>query len=296
VGAFLVGPAILSFFAVPEWYLAVAINAGLPLILLSAGVMLPLSLWARHRVLSGFWAGALILWAALELPGNRATVAPPGTPLRVASANLMFNAASTHPLIDELLAADADVLILQEVSPIWQSALEERLGEAYPYGRLWAESSPFGIGLLSRLPMEVEAWVGGGGMRHAKGVLQLDGRSLTVFSLHPIAPNRPENATVWQQEFASFETIGPGLQIVGGDLNATPSNHAFRRLLSALQARDAFAECGQARARTFPAGLPLARIDHLMLGEGVHCSAIRVGEQSASDHRAVYADLVVVGE
>ncbi|AWN36743.1 endonuclease/exonuclease/phosphatase family protein [Methylobacterium radiodurans] len=83
-----------------------------------------------------------------------------------------------------------------------------------------------------------------------------------------------------------------------GDLNATPWSRAYRRLAGRLT--DARRLSGERRARsgaTFPARLPLLRIDHVFVGPGI--AVERMGPAGgalarlASDHRPLLAEIVL---
>lgn len=85
--------------------------------------------------------------------------------------------------------------------------------------------------------------------------------------------------------------------VVAGDLNADRDHAAFRRLLDA-GLRDAHDERGQGLARTWPAGLPVLHLDHVLVRDAgeVHLVPLEVREVDVpgSDHRAVVADLAVL--
>ncbi|MCC7273793.1 MAG: endonuclease/exonuclease/phosphatase family protein, partial [Alphaproteobacteria bacterium] len=82
-----------------------------------------------------------------------------------------------------------------------------------------------------------------------------------------------------------------------GDLNAVPRSRAYRRLARHLA--DAQLAPASARARaTFPARLPVLRIDHVMVGPGVTVRRAEVVStplaRVASDHRPVVVDIDIV--
>ena len=124
----------------------------------------------------------------------------------------------------------------------------------------------------------------------ARATLRVCGRDLTVMSFHTIAPVSMDASRQWAADLAWLGR--QAVDLVGGDLNVTRTNARFGPTLGALGARDAWADCGARRTRTFPSFLPLAQLDHILLGEGLHCRAITTGRHVGSDHLPVRAEIV----
>jgi endonuclease/exonuclease/phosphatase family metal-dependent hydrolase len=83
--------------------------------------------------------------------------------------------------------------------------------------------------------------------------------------------------------------------VFAGDLNAIPRSASYRLLARRL--RDAQVEAGGKLRATFPSRLPLLRIDHILLGDGlgvhrtfVHDSPLA---RRASDHLPLCADIEI---
>lgn len=83
--------------------------------------------------------------------------------------------------------------------------------------------------------------------------------------------------------------------VLAGDLNAVSRSPSYRMLVRRL--RDAQADAGGRRAATFPSRLPLLRIDHIFLGEGICATRTFVHDtplaRRASDHLPLCADLEI---
>ena len=83
--------------------------------------------------------------------------------------------------------------------------------------------------------------------------------------------------------------------ILAGDLNAVSRSPSYRMLLRRL--RDAQIDAGGRPAATFPSRLPLLRIDHIFLGEGICATRTFVHDtplaRRASDHLPLCADLEI---
>lgn len=83
--------------------------------------------------------------------------------------------------------------------------------------------------------------------------------------------------------------------VLCGDFNAVPASAAYRMAVRSL--RDAQAEAGGARA-TFPARLPLLRLDHIFVSQGVRVRSTEVVRnrltRSASDHLPLVAEIELI--
>ena len=93
------------------------------------------------------------------------------------------------------------------------------------------------------------------------------------------------------QVAAIIAAIGPGPSVLAGDLNAGPAD----AVIAALRAggfRDVFDASGTPPSSTWPAGAPERRIDWLWV-RGLEVRMAGVSDATASDHRPVYAEIVI---
>jgi endonuclease/exonuclease/phosphatase family metal-dependent hydrolase len=85
--------------------------------------------------------------------------------------------------------------------------------------------------------------------------------------------------------------------VAGGDLNERPDGRAVRALSERF--RDAWLLGGDADGDTFPADEPTARIDYLLVSEGIVVERVLVppgpDAREASDHRPLVAELTLAG-
>jgi endonuclease/exonuclease/phosphatase family metal-dependent hydrolase len=133
-----------------------------------------------------------------------------------------------------------------------------------------------------------------------------------LFSLHLASPRpgisamihenhrRPANietniARRWEQsEKVAREAAGVwGPLLLVGDFNTPPQSSIFRRVWGGYS--DAFSSAGWGWGYTFFDAKTLARIDHVLLGEGWYCRRCWVGPDIGSPHRPVLADLIWPG-
>ena len=100
------------------------------------------------------------------------------------------------------------------------------------------------------------------------------------------------------QEARELVRIGDALQvggstvILGGDLNSEPES-AVIAIFAASGWKDGW-QCGSGNGFTYPAKLPVKRIDYLLLPPELRCRTARVVESQASDHLPVLYEIETV--
>jgi endonuclease/exonuclease/phosphatase (EEP) superfamily protein YafD len=256
------------------------------------------------------------LFIAKELADNS------GPRLTVMSFNVLGRSGSHEPILDSILAEDADVLLLQEVTSSTASILSGRLAEAYPYQILQAGAQASGMGVLSRYPIESLDISIAGNWNGRPQVIGLDwmGQEITLVNFHTVS-----TGTVWPRwvrrtferreedlkslaDFAEQQSeVGP--VIVAGDANATHLNEAYKFLADVLQ--DTWMETGSGIGHTFPGPVTdessfarislfripywLVRIDYIFASAHWQSEASWLAEfNGGSDHRGILTDLVLV--
>lgn len=138
--------------------------------------------------------------------------------------------------------------------------------------------------------------------------LELDGRLLRLVGMHLVNPIEfPQWRSVrrrTRQIEALFNWTGSGDDdvplIVAGDMNASPSWPAYRKM--AERWSDLVVEVARAEGRSpeptwgWRPGWPrMLRIDHVF-GIGVRGTGARVEPMAGSDHHAVIVDIEILGE
>ena len=193
---------------------------------------------------------------------------------------------------EAVLALEPDVLCIAELTPALDAALQRAGAPAHRCAHVSKE--PAGTGLLSRWPLEDGRILDAG---HAMATARIPELGVTVAAVHTMAPSRRWRARVW---WRSFDTIGvlaeqtTGPLVVAGDFNATAGHGPLRELLAGGVLRDAHANAGRHLARTWPARVPVALLDRVLVSDAVAVRSISEHKLPGTDHRAVVADLEVV--
>jgi endonuclease/exonuclease/phosphatase (EEP) superfamily protein YafD len=273
------------------------------------------------------------LYGALFIPRLPLVPAapPPDAPvLRVMTHNVLAASRPADDLVQTVMDANPDVLLVQELTPSLARALDGALAAGYPYRRLhpggWT-----GMGLWSRYPLvSEEVWDGsilGAHWQHA--VLDVGGRRLHVVNLHltsprarwrpigasPVPPIPLETSESLQRRNVEVGRLvprlrtlaaGPEAALVAGDFNLTDQTPEYDALRQAGFG-DAFRSAGWGFGTTFPVGrivhlrgrslpipVPLVRIDYILYSPAITIQRAAVWPTSGgSDHLPVVADLTL---
>ncbi|MBE3015345.1 endonuclease/exonuclease/phosphatase family protein [Microbispora sp. NEAU-D428] len=225
-----------------------------------------------------------------------------GPALRVLSANLLYGSVPPAALVDLVRRLRPDVLTLQELTPEASAGLRAAgLATLLPYADDRAQKGSSGSGLFTRFPLRPEELTAVDGRRQAAGVVEVPGAGpVAVVSVHPCAPRYPFRFRCWSKSLASLPGPGGPVRILSGDFNATLDHASVRRLLDAGY-RDAADATGNGLAGTWPyrpwnfSGLPVppVTIDHVLVDPRVAVRAFGVHRLPVTDHRAIFAELVL---
>jgi vancomycin resistance protein VanJ len=313
----LLGVWALAYFLLGDrwWWLfalsSVAICAFAPV-----PIILAIGAAARRRdllIISGVFLllGAYLYGSTLLPRPQPANAASPK--LTVMSFNMYgFN---QHPeaVVAAIRASGADVVGLQELSASAAEAIQRDLAQLYPYQALDPQPSVFGMGAISRYPLDQTGealpgrWVG------VPQILRIDvdGRPVTLVNAHaiPLFVGPDFNQAMREREaqahtIARFATNNPGALIVTGDFNTTDLSYAYRVITSALA--DSWREAGWGFGGTFPGGnvslggrdfstpVWITRIDYVFHSRDMVALSSRIGPWDGySDHRPVIATLAL---
>lgn len=246
------------------------------------GLILSSLLNARH---SRRW---LLLLLATPLPWLSATPeleAGEGVELRIASANVNLHNRDIAPLASWLEQAHPDLLVLLEVSAPYAQALQQLPG--YNHRLVHPQNSPFGIALLSRLPLDSARVVADEqGIARLEAQVQLAGCSVQVVALHPMPPISPPYHLQRNRQLQALLVDDAHPRLLAGDLNATPWSSAFSHLRAPGWRR------ASGLTPTWPslgAGLFGIPIDHVLASRHWRLLGHETGPNIGSDHLPVMA-------
>jgi endonuclease/exonuclease/phosphatase (EEP) superfamily protein YafD len=220
--------------------------------------------------------------------------------LTVLAQNMLFGGADPAALV--AAAADADVLVLTEVTEPARLALEAAgVRERFPHqagdGSL-PRSGPSGTHVYSRFPLSAEGPLDARiGDHHWRADVAVPGLgAVTVVAVHPQRPVRGGDDWAGEQEQVR-RALPRTRAVVAGDFNAVDAHPTMRRL-RADGFRDSDDLVGAGWNPTYPAqGLvpPLIAIDHVLVSDDLTATAFGTVDLPGTDHRGVLATVALRG-
>lgn len=229
------------------------------------------------------WAYAFGSWWAPH-PG----AATPGGGLTIVSQNLFAANGSPVATARALLAADADLIAVQELAGANRAPVQRILDTAYPYREELGT-----VALWSRFPTsDTEiADVGIGWTRGLRTRIAAPGGALVVYVVHlpSIRPGetaaRDRGLTVLSRQLTADRAERV---VVAGDFNTAATDRRWTGFAPGY--RDALSASASGPGFTWPSAFPLVRLDHVLVRGGVIGSAA-VLRTPGADHRAVRATI-----
>jgi endonuclease/exonuclease/phosphatase (EEP) superfamily protein YafD len=218
--------------------------------------------------------------------------------LRVLSANVKFDNVDRDALAHQRLAAGADVVLLQEITPRWVRALSAAGFDAeYPYSVNYPNGAG-GQAVYSRLPLlDVRRTMREFWPTYSARV-EVGGKSVSLVDVHAIGP--PQGMDRHRDTVDSILDVTRSMarpRVVAGDFNATPYNETMHRF-EVLGLDRAFARRGRGLDVTWPNGehklIPPVQLDHVLVDDGIVVLDVDTLRGTGSDHQPIVVDLAIV--
>ncbi|WP_407360762.1 endonuclease/exonuclease/phosphatase family protein [Microbacterium sp. LBN7] len=268
-----------------------AAAAALPWTGVALAIVAVIALFLARRVLLLLLVPALVWAVAIlpSLPGPGTGPATDATPLTVVSQNVRAHSGGAAASADDLAALDADVIALTELDGDSLTAASAALAEEYPHS--YAIGT---VGVWSRFPIDdaVPLTLGLDWKRALRVSVRTPDADVAVYVLHAasVRPGQQHDRDIMLEGIAqAVADDEAGSIIVVGDFNAASADPA----LSAVRSRlDWVRPTDGTLGMTWPAALPLVRIDHVFVrGLDVHSSTTR--RAGNSDHLATVTSVSV---
>ncbi|MEV4412319.1 endonuclease/exonuclease/phosphatase family protein [Catellatospora sp. NPDC049609] len=297
--------AVLRLAGWDTWYPMAQLMAFTPYV--AAGSLVPLAVllvWRRWTAAAVAGVAALALVAVVAprfLADGDALAGARGQALRVMSANVLVGSAGPDTLVALVREHRVDVLALQEVSPDYLAAADAAgMRDELPFRVDYAVPGVEGSAVLSRHPLRDDGVrVNPGGFRQARAEVSVPGGgSVLVESAHPLAPWADFVTPLWARGFDDQPRATPDgpVRVLLGDFNATLDHHLLRELIDSGY-RDAAEVLGRGLTGTWGPYdgnmIPPVTLDRVLADRRVGVRDFRVLDLPGSDHRPVYAELVL---
>ncbi|OGV69391.1 MAG: hypothetical protein A2283_22295 [Lentisphaerae bacterium RIFOXYA12_FULL_48_11] len=217
-----------------------------------------------------------------------------GQQIRIMLANVNTRNGQPQLVVGAIRRFNPDILVLEEVSTRWLSNLKPALA-GYQYTVQEPREDNFGIALWSRFPLTSSRIVEIGNAEVPSIVAEIDTAhgKCTVLATHPLPPAGSDYSNWRNSQLAELpkwvkQASSPAILI--GDLNTTPWNYYFKRLLRESGLKNSTQ--GRGVCPTWPAFNPLMLIplDHCLYSDGIRILNRQTGPYVGSDHFPVIID------
>lgn len=257
-------------------------------------LILPLGVWAglRRSATAGI-AIALVAVLWLSMYGGLLPDKQNGEgDLRVITHNVDVDNTDPQATVDILLAADADVIALEELDETAQSFYTETLQADYPHSvrhgtvGLWSRHE-----IVASDPVDIEI----GWTRAMRAQLETPDGPVAVYVAHLASVRVGSDGFTSEQRDNTARALGAAISaeelesvILLGDLNGTMQDRSLASVSYQLSSTQA--EAGAGFGFSWPASFPMARIDQILV-RGLSATNSWTLERTGSDHLPLAADL-----
>jgi endonuclease/exonuclease/phosphatase (EEP) superfamily protein YafD len=235
--------------------------------------------------------------AVVNVASTDATASPT---LRIFFANVRGLNNEYQAMLEEISAANPDVIVLAEFSWPWRmGCLHSPVLKAYPFGGGLENQQMGTVCVFSRIPLRNQNrnWIGSRALQTFD--IPVGSETLRIIGLHAPRPqNRRDDEdyeSFWSRTIPTIQNE-KGPLVVVGDFNATQYSTVYQQL-TADRLRSAHQDQGRGYATTWPNGQywlpPLIRIDQALLSPEVECVSIREGEGPGSDHKPLIVEVKI---
>jgi endonuclease/exonuclease/phosphatase (EEP) superfamily protein YafD len=264
-----------------------------------ACLLLLIFAWRRRpvwTVLAAVTAAANVVWLLPHALSEAAADAErTGPTLRLLLANVQYSNFAHQAFSDLVIEHQPDVIVVEELTPAWKQGIGP-LRERYPNGKLFAREGAFGIGVLSRLPLQSAEVVDLGDPDYPAiaARVAVGGRPLLLLAAHPPPPTSDTLFAIRNRQLKELGRRALELNaptVVLGDLNISPWSPYFSALLHNARltsARDGFGILPTWPSFFAPAMIP---IDHCLVSRGARVLNVETGPDIGSDHLPLVIDL-----
>jgi endonuclease/exonuclease/phosphatase (EEP) superfamily protein YafD len=224
--------------------------------------------------------------------------APTDSSIKLLLANVYSGNGNSQQLIDFVLAEEADIVFLQEVTDKWNRQLTV-LRDTYQFSLNIPHEDNFGIAALSRHPFVSARVIESPPFKFPTLIveLEIDGGTMTFVTTHPMPPIGKSGFDGRNEQLAAIATSMKeidGPRVLIGDLNTTMWGHHYQELID---------ETGLVNARhgfgvipSWPTQLPFAMIplDQCLVSSDIEVLDIRTGPRIGSDHLPLIVELALL--
>ncbi len=271
--------------------------------------------YIRNSITFVFILLMLVSCALTTTHYNNFTPAPTHS-LRVASYNVFWlNGYCKGPTPDAatkiIKVMNADILLLQETTPAWQTCLKKHFSSIYPFRKYQHHTDEGGLAILSRYPIKTIHYLKLDSLRYPAWVVLIKSKlgpiQIVNIHLHPPLTKDNKLGFLAQGYFSSkikrlreikniLHYVNPHLPtIIAGDFNENDYGLAIQYLkkqhyLDALSYNKTYTHTWYWSIGPFHL---TGRYDHLFFTHAINLINVQVLHEGVSDHYPIVSDLTL---
>lgn len=290
--------SLMGWLPVTHWFLELFVHFRVQYFVLGL-LFVVLFLWLKNNTfvwlaLTICLLNVMVIFDAQKLIPHE-YVDPDNQRLKLFHANVLTSNDQYQRLVDQVLSAEVDVVVLQEVNQRWLNKLQA-LEKRFPHRIAVPRSDNFGMLLLSRYPINrqhIHQW-SLFELPNIEAELDAEGSAVTVLAVHPPPPVSERFFKARNEHFNQVSLRIKQLNtpvIVVGDLNTTRWSAGYR----AMVAENGLMNVADGRGfqptwptRLWPLMIP---IDHCLVTEELVVQDVNTGEAFGSDHLPLLVEL-----
>lgn len=234
--------------------------------------------------------------------------------LSVLTYNLFFKNQYPQQIINEIKDTKPDILMVQELTPNWNTQLQSSLSPHYKYHKTYLDHHTHGFGIFSKYPILSYHLIKN---ERSQPIFQLcellvDGKEIVMINAHMASPARvvekpdldflavfKHNYLQRQRQWTKLEAylkqhFPEHPKIVAGDLNTMKIEGLYRQIRHEWE--DIFAKQGEGLSLTFPnvatIPFPVITLDYILV-QGATPIKAEVLKKGSSDHFAVFGTFAI---
>jgi endonuclease/exonuclease/phosphatase (EEP) superfamily protein YafD len=291
---------VLGFLGQAWWFFDLFSHFRVQYLLGLSVIALILLLFRKRRISLVFAAFALInLAVILPIYIGKPPAGTLNSPaLRAMLINVNTQNGSAERVAECIRENNPDLLVLEEINTRWLDNLQSALS-SYPYSNVHPRDDNFGIALFSKLPFSQDDIIYFSYEAYVPSIfagIRTGSNTLHILATHPVPPGGAEYS-MWRNDhldsLAAFCRDARQPLILLGDLNVTPWNTHFRKLLKTSGLLNS--SQGWGIQPTWPADNPLLLIplDHFLHSPDITIVRKSVGKNAGSDHYPVIVDFAI---
>jgi len=218
-------------------------------------------------------------------------------PLRVMMSNVLTSNSDKDTLVNLVRTLQPDIVVLLEINQQWVKSLED-LEDIYTFKRFIPEDNNFGIGIMSKYPLENMKVMRFSHLSIPSIVADvrfMENKTVHIVATHPLPPislNYHKNRNVHFQRLAAYMASVKGSKIVVGDFNTTMFSPYYSKFIADSGLVSGSQDFGI--QPTWLAFLPFFRIqlDYLFVDSGTAVKHFEVLPAIGSDHFPIFCELI----